>query len=153
MKVGTISGNTAADGGGGVEVWNETATFTQKGGTIYGDTDTTHTPGSAENTAAEGGHAVQLNDGLVRNTTAGVEVKLYAKRVSNSWTYNGSSSGGVGDRRTGRIRNRKERKNNEPLTKAGERLIKNSGNAQDAGHVFQNKFLSKPTSGFIRGHS
>jgi hypothetical protein len=36
-------------------------TFTKTGGIIYGDTDNTHTPGSAENTVLKGsGHTVKL---------------------------------------------------------------------------------------------
>ncbi|GHV17125.1 hypothetical protein FACS189493_4190 [Spirochaetia bacterium] len=92
----TISGNTASEmSGGGVSV-NDNATFTKKGGTIYGDTDTTHTPGSTENTALNG-HAVQLNGGKRRNADAGPDIKLYAKHDGSVWTYNDTSSGGVGD--------------------------------------------------------
>jgi hypothetical protein len=102
MENGTISGNTATEwGGGGVQV-NETGTFTKKGGTIYGDTDTTHTPGSTENTATNGnGHAVVLNGGNKRrNVTAGAEVKLYAQDNNGTWTYTDPTSGGVGDTTT-----------------------------------------------------
>jgi hypothetical protein len=78
LKGGAITGNTAKDNGG-VEVWKGTfimeggeisdntvtgnsggvfidghATFTKTGGTIYGDTDTTNTPNSTENTALSG---------------------------------------------------------------------------------------------------
>jgi hypothetical protein len=83
-----------------VEVWGETATFTKKGGTIYGDTDTTHTPGSTENTAANGnGHAVLLDGGdKRRNADAGEGVTLYARSGDGSaWTYTDPASGGVGD--------------------------------------------------------
>jgi hypothetical protein len=84
-------------------------TFIKKGGTIYGDTDKTHTPGSDENTdqrEEDNGHAVQLKTinpddtslfGKGRNATAGPEIKLYAKYVNGVWTYNDTSSGGVGD--------------------------------------------------------
>jgi hypothetical protein len=77
----------------------ENASFTKKGGTIYGDTDAIHTPNSTENTAAEGGHAVYLNgdDAKKRDADANEGVKLYARRMNGSWTYNDSSTGGVGD--------------------------------------------------------
>jgi hypothetical protein len=64
MIGGTISENTASSGGG-VYVYN-TGTFTKTGGTVYGDTNNTHTLGSAENTATstenlgKNGHAVFL---------------------------------------------------------------------------------------------
>jgi hypothetical protein len=76
---------------------NDNRTFIKKGGTIYGDTNTTHTPGSTENTATNGnGHAVQ-GGSKRRNATAGPETKLYAKYVNGAWTYNDTSSGGAGD--------------------------------------------------------
>jgi hypothetical protein len=93
MEGGTIDGNIAVNGGGGVNVSGD-STFTKKGGTIYGDTDTTHTPGSTENTAANGnGHAVSASK--KRNATAGPEIKLYAKNEGGVWTYD--DIGGVGD--------------------------------------------------------
>jgi hypothetical protein len=96
LEGGTISGNTANYYGGGVDVWR--GTFTKKGGKINGDTDATHTPGSAENTALGGyGHAVDLSGGRWRNATADTGVKLYAKYKDDSWTYNDASGGGVGD--------------------------------------------------------
>jgi hypothetical protein len=98
MEGGEIRGNMAGEwGGGGVQVnGNGNATFTKKGGTIYGDTDTTHTPGSTENTATDGnGHAVAT--GKKRNATAGAGVKLYAQNTDGTWTYNDTSSGGAGD--------------------------------------------------------
>jgi hypothetical protein len=75
MEGGTVSGNTAATSGGGVYVgyYNATyyGTFTKTGGTIYGDTpmNTTHTPGSTENTVTstatatlgKNGHAVMFS--------------------------------------------------------------------------------------------
>lgn len=95
----SISGNMASIfGGGGVQV-STNGTFTKKGGTIYGDTDTTHTTGSTENTAANGyGHAVYLYDGdKKRNSTADTAVNLYAKYTDGAWTYNDTSADGVGD--------------------------------------------------------
>jgi hypothetical protein len=95
MTGGEISGNTAGGSGGGVNVWN--GTFTKTGGTIYGDTDSAHTPGSAENTSTSGdGHTVWTGD-KKRNATAGPEVKLYVKHENDTWTYNDTSPGGVGD--------------------------------------------------------
>jgi hypothetical protein len=77
MEGGTINGNAATEWGGGGVLVNENGTFAKKGGTIYGDTDATHTPGSAENTATNGGgHAVLLRGGKRRNDTAGTEIKL-----------------------------------------------------------------------------
>ncbi|GHV94747.1 hypothetical protein AGMMS50293_10670 [Spirochaetia bacterium] len=71
-------------------------TFTKKGGTIYGDTDTTHTADSTENTATSGnGHAVCLSDGKKRNSDADIGVNLYAS--SGGWTYDDTSPDGVGD--------------------------------------------------------
>jgi hypothetical protein len=61
MEGGEISGNTAGEKGGGVYVDDENSSFSKTGGTIYGDTDNTHTPNSDENTATSGntnGHAV-----------------------------------------------------------------------------------------------
>jgi hypothetical protein len=99
MKAGEISGNTATRKGGGVRVWE--GTFIKKGGTIYGDTDTAHTPGSTENTALDGtGHAVLLDGGSRRNADAGEEIKLYAKHENGIWTYNDISDSGVGDTTT-----------------------------------------------------
>jgi hypothetical protein len=74
MSGGTIGGNTAegtsSNGGGGVYA-SSNATFTKTGGTIYGDlpANTTHTPGSNENTATvatnpgTNGHAVFYQQG------------------------------------------------------------------------------------------
>jgi uncharacterized repeat protein (TIGR02543 family) len=72
MSGGTVSGNTATNGGG-VSV-NTQGTFTKSGdSTIYGDTNTEHTPNSNENTASSGnGHAVYVDTGSKkRNSTAG----------------------------------------------------------------------------------
>jgi hypothetical protein len=73
LNSGSITGNinsssVAGNTGGGVYVqWNSTnPNFTKTGGTIYGDMDNTHTPGSTENTAPStsnpgtNGHAVFL---------------------------------------------------------------------------------------------
>jgi hypothetical protein len=97
MSGGAIQGNTASSSGGGVYV-DYFATFTKTAGTIYGDTDTTHT-GTTENTASSGnGHAVFLSlNGKKRNSDAGTTVNLYAKHSSSYWSYNDTSSGGVGD--------------------------------------------------------
>jgi hypothetical protein len=79
MEGGIISGNTAQLSGGGVFVVN--GKFTKTGNsTIYGDTDTEHTPGSNENTAANGnGHAVYVasDSPKKRNADAGPEVEMY----------------------------------------------------------------------------
>ncbi|GHV50078.1 hypothetical protein AGMMS49579_03100 [Spirochaetia bacterium] len=101
MEGGEISGNSntsESESGGGLYVGGENATFTKTGGIIYGDTDTTHTPGSTENTALNSrGHAVSLAHRIRRNATAGEEITLYAKNENGVWTYNDSSTGGVGD--------------------------------------------------------
>ncbi|GHV60674.1 hypothetical protein AGMMS49587_02790 [Spirochaetia bacterium] len=72
MSGGEISGNYAREGGG-VYVWSYMGgTFTKAstGGIIYGDTNTTHTTGSNENTATSGnGHAVYIQSSRKRNTT------------------------------------------------------------------------------------
>jgi uncharacterized repeat protein (TIGR02543 family) len=104
MNGGEISGNTASSSGGGVYVGDgmESAYvdsyFRKTGGLIYGDTDTAHTPGSTENTAAGGntyGHAVYfsafagnryyrdaaLNAGDNISTTA-----VPASGTGNNWT-------------------------------------------------------------------
>jgi hypothetical protein len=101
MKGGEISGNMANRRGGGVRV-NHQGTFIKTGGTIYGDTDNIHTPGSLENTVLNGtGHAILVSGSMynqcLRNTTAGPEIKLYAKFENGVWTYNDTSVGGVGD--------------------------------------------------------
>jgi hypothetical protein len=93
-----ITGNYKnSNGGGGVYFLG--GSFTKKGGTIYGDTDTAHTAGSTENTASSGnGHAVYLyNSSKKRNSTAGPTVNLYANYTSNAWTFNDTSVDGAGD--------------------------------------------------------
>jgi hypothetical protein len=75
MYGGTIRDNTAGRGGG-VYV-GSSATFTKTGGVIYGDTDTAHTAGNTENTAAQGasgwGHAVfWFTDYGWRNTNGNI---------------------------------------------------------------------------------
>jgi hypothetical protein len=85
MSGGTISGNTASYSnghGGGVHVYD--GTFIKTGqSVIYGDTDTTHTPGSTENTAKSGkGHAVAAGS-KKRNTTAGTGVNLDSTTSAN----------------------------------------------------------------------
>jgi hypothetical protein len=84
----TISGNNATSDGGGVYVSStfSTGIFTKTGGTIYGDTDTTHAANSAENTAATGnGHAVYVNGNPAkhRNADAGLAVNLNSATVEN----------------------------------------------------------------------
>jgi hypothetical protein len=99
MTGGSIAGNSA-DYGAGVHLWNDDGMiFIKQGGVIYGDTDTDHTAGSDENTATGDGHAVYLNNGNVRNTTAGEGVNLYARYQSGSWSYvdPDASAGGLGD--------------------------------------------------------
>jgi hypothetical protein len=87
-----ISGNVASYNGGGVYVASN-GTFTKSGGgTIYGDTDTTHTAGSTENTATSdtttsgNGHAVYVatEPPKKRNTTAGPDVKLDSTKTGNA---------------------------------------------------------------------
>ncbi|MDR2144159.1 MAG: hypothetical protein LBP29_07300, partial [Treponema sp.] len=76
MSQGTVSGNKAGSRGGGVYV-GMSGTFTKTGGIIYGDTDTTHTPNSTENTAASGnGHAVYVSSTKKRDSTAGAGINL-----------------------------------------------------------------------------
>jgi hypothetical protein len=101
MSGGEISGNTAPNGGGGVYVGG-TGTFTKTGGIIYGDTDTTHTAGNDENTAASGnGHAVYVYDASIpkiRNATAGAGVNLDSavdRSILGGWED--FSSGGISD--------------------------------------------------------
>jgi hypothetical protein len=96
MTDGIISGNTATSNGGGVFVHATISSFAKSGGTIYGDTDITHTPGADENTAVVNGHAVYAG-GKVRNLDAGPSVKLYAYHNGSGWTYNDTSDGGIGD--------------------------------------------------------
>jgi hypothetical protein len=84
MEGGEISGNVAPDGGG-VYVYDD-GTFTKSGGTIYGDTDTTYTAGSTENTATNGnGHAVYVASSPVkkRNKTAGQTEGLNSGTAAN----------------------------------------------------------------------
>jgi fibronectin type 3 domain-containing protein len=94
----SVSGNTAYYGGG---VYVGYGTFTKKGGTIYGDTNTTHTADSTENTATSGnGHAVYLGSNKKRNSTAGTTRNLYAQYTGSAWTYNDTSVGGAGNTST-----------------------------------------------------
>jgi hypothetical protein len=72
MTGGTISGNTGSLGAG--VYLSGGSTIDKTGGTIYGDNNTTHTPGSTENTASTGnGHAVYDTYGPPRkqNNTLG----------------------------------------------------------------------------------
>jgi hypothetical protein len=103
MQGGEISGNTASAYGGGVFVYyygikdgSASGTFIKTGGTIYGDTDTDHTPGSTENTAASGGHAVYLARNYAsphkkrdNDVGTGTEGNLYFSHSysSGSWTF------------------------------------------------------------------
>jgi hypothetical protein len=80
MSGGEISGNSAKYYGGGMYVTESDSSFSKTGGTIYGDTDAIHTPGSNENTATSGntnGHAVYYwkanNNEYYRNETLGTE--------------------------------------------------------------------------------
>jgi hypothetical protein len=115
MNGGTISGNSASHGGG---VWINGGSFTMTGGiisgnqavagggvnvngyigasfsktgnsVIYGDTDSTHTPGSTENTAANGnGHAVfwGRDSGFKqRNSTLPVRVDISTTDLTTNW--------------------------------------------------------------------
>jgi hypothetical protein len=72
MTGGTIRDNEASFGGG-VHIDDDNCTFTKTGGTIYGDTDNTHTPGGNENTATSGhpgnGHAVLYYYSKYRDST------------------------------------------------------------------------------------
>jgi hypothetical protein len=72
-----------------VHIWSS-STFTKTGGVIYGDTNTTHTAGSMENTAASGnGHAVNVivnsstDTCKIRNSTAGTGVNLDSSTDAN----------------------------------------------------------------------
>jgi uncharacterized repeat protein (TIGR02543 family) len=89
MAGGAISGNTAAEYGGGVYVTGTEygSTFNKTAGIIYGDTNTTHTEGSTENTAESDGHAVYVNSSPAkkRNTTAGTGVTLNSGGYSDGW--------------------------------------------------------------------
>ncbi|MDR3283896.1 MAG: hypothetical protein LBS97_01815 [Treponema sp.] len=82
----TISGNRAFTYGGGVYV--HSGSFTKTGGTIYGDTNNTHTADSTENTAFyNDGHAVYVSSsGKKRNSTAGMGVNLDSSTTAN-WEY------------------------------------------------------------------
>jgi hypothetical protein len=98
---GVIKGNTAtSSSGGGVGLNNDQNNrLIKKGGTIYGDSDTTHTPGANENTVASGrGHTayISASPAKYRNDNAGPETLLYAAN-DGAWTFNDTSPGGVGD--------------------------------------------------------
>jgi hypothetical protein len=102
MEGGVIKGNAATvSGGGGVGVNSgQNNRFTKKGGTIYGDTDTTHIPGTDENTVANGrGHAVFIgvSPAKYRNDNAGPETPLYAANSDGVWTFADTSADGAGD--------------------------------------------------------
>jgi hypothetical protein len=91
MNGGKISGNTAGRGGG-VYVYYAIFLKAPTGGIIYGDTDTTHTPGTDENTSiSSNGHAVYLWTNPIlnqtvpwtekRNSTADSSVKLDSSKI------------------------------------------------------------------------
>jgi hypothetical protein len=90
MKGGSIEGNSAVSGGG---VYVAAGTFTKAdaddsdSGTIYGDTNTTHTAGGTENTASGGsGHAAWVNNTnptKKRDATADGEVGLNSGDTTN----------------------------------------------------------------------
>ena len=116
MEGGEISGNSAnaadagvagyAGGGYGGGVYIYRGGFSKTGGTIYGDTDSTHTPGSSENTVTRGntyGHAVfyrgfssewhyydyyrDASLGESDNTsTSTSELPMYQGETLNGWT-------------------------------------------------------------------
>jgi hypothetical protein len=92
MQGGTIAGNTATQGGG-VSI-EPNSSFTKTGGVIYGDDDATHTPGSAENTAARTtpggevwGHAVyySASPGYYRNATLGEGDNISTTDTGTGW--------------------------------------------------------------------
>jgi hypothetical protein len=92
----TLPYNSSSSNGGGVYV--HSGTFIKKGGTIYGDTDTTHTAGRTENTATRGnGHAIYLYGDTKRNSTVDPTVNLYAQSGGGIFTFNDTSPGGVRD--------------------------------------------------------
>jgi hypothetical protein len=95
LSGGTISDNTATSRGGGVYV--NSGTFTKTGqSTIYGDTDLTHTAGSAENTAESGvGHAVYTGTSRNRYSTAGPGVNLDSSKngAAGGWDIGEVPSG------------------------------------------------------------
>jgi hypothetical protein len=102
MSNGEISGNTASSSysssGGGVYIsGGGTQTFIKRGGTIYGDTDAIAGNGNAtDNTAVSGnGHAVYLDNGKRRDSTADLSEVLYAKYDNGSWSYNGTDVPGI----------------------------------------------------------
>jgi hypothetical protein len=102
MEGGVIKGNAATvSSGGGVGINNgQNNRFIKKGGTIHGDTDTTHSPGDDQNTVASGtGHAVYLSasPAKYRNADAGPGVNLYAANSGGVWTFNDTSEGGAGN--------------------------------------------------------
>jgi hypothetical protein len=108
MEGGVIAGNTSAGAGGAVYLnIDQNNNFIKKGGIIYGDTDTSHTPDSTENTSARGmGHAVFVktgwdynHPGKQRNADTGPEVLLYASSNGGtaSWTFADTSEDGLGD--------------------------------------------------------
>jgi len=78
MRGGTITGNTATNAGGGVSVSSK-ATFAKTGGTITGY-NTDRSNGNAvrdgDGVLARKGHAVQVNDDIRKETTAGPGVNL-----------------------------------------------------------------------------
>jgi hypothetical protein len=83
MEGGEISGNIADYEGGGVFNYGKSI-FSKTGGIIYGDTNTTHTAGSTENTATNGkGHAVYVSTSRYRNSTAGTDVNLDSSTAAN----------------------------------------------------------------------
>jgi hypothetical protein len=66
----------------------EPASGSSTSGTIYGDTDTSHSSGDIENTASDGGHAVYFDNTIPtdikkRNTTAGPSITLDSSNSTN----------------------------------------------------------------------
>jgi hypothetical protein len=89
MDGGTISGNTAAAGGG---VYNTSGTFTMKGGTLYGDANYTYGPSRIKpdslGNIATGTSGTQSLYGIVNMSTT--NFYLGTSQVTSAHTYNAS---------------------------------------------------------------
>jgi hypothetical protein len=89
MRGGTITGNTAGNNGGGVFYDFSYAKFNKSGGTITGYASDADNGNRAMSSQKGGGHAVYVNGGKRKETTAGPSANLSLNNNSYSGAWDG----------------------------------------------------------------